>query len=87
MRVTTCVFLRNRLPGHLDRVAQRRPQPLQAEILNRSSPKLIQTVLSVSRRRNVSIMTELHFTVRVKRSGLRESSAMTRTAGRPARGP
>ena len=63
-----------------ERVSQRRPQPLRAEILIKSCPKLVQTV-------HVSIMTELHFNVRVKRSGRpsEEGSAMTRTARRPAR--
>ena len=80
MRVTTCVFGRTKLPVQLDRVSQRRPQPLRAGVLNKSCPKLIQTV-------HVSITTELHFTVRVKRSGRlsEEGGAMTRTVRRPAR--
>ena len=79
MRVTTCVFGSTK-PVHLAKVAERRPQLLRAGILNKSCPKQIQTV-------HVSIMTELHFTVRVKRSGRlsEEGSAMTRTARRPAR--
>ena len=63
-----------------EKVSQRRPQPLRAGMLNKSRPNLIQTV-------HVSIMAELHFTVRVKRSGRlsEEGSAITMTARRPAR--
>ena len=38
MRVTTCVFARAKPPFHLDKVAQRRLQPLRAGTLHKSNP-------------------------------------------------
>ena len=67
MRVTTCVFARAKPPVHLDKVAQRRPQPLRAGILHKSNPLVdhlaVLSVLGVSRQSLATFWTLLLISV------------------------